>query len=369
MTVLILTGRRMLTAVWRSAAAATVSIGLTAVGVALLSGCGRTAERPQDDGAFTVEVMNGYTPVKTQGHSTLCWAYAMLAAIETEHIMRGDSVHLSVKYAARALLDDNFVRAYLSAGRTKMRTRGTAQTLLNIMERHGMVAYDAYRDDGDVDISVLNNKVRRIARTAVNTKAGLRRFRKTADEVMDETLGPAPKRVFMLGAEYTPGEFARSVCAPDEYMALTSFTHHPFYNSFALEVPDNWEMSRMFNVPVDTLMARMERAVRRGHGVCWEGDTSERGFSFARGTADIPPGTALTQEARQKAFERFETTDDHCMAIVGLAHDASGRLFYVMKNSWGTDNPYGGLMYLSADYVRMKTVAVFMTRRAFHGDE
>lgn len=348
-----------MTAIWRSAAAVTICACVT-------DGCRPAAEKPRGGKAFTVEVMNGYTPVKTQGHSTLCWAYAMLAAIETEHIMRGDSVHLSVKYAARGLLDDNFRRAYLSTGRTRMYTRGTALTLMSIMERHGMVAYDAYRNESGFDLSVLNNKMKRIAHTAVRTRAGLRHYRKMAEEVMDETLGPAPQRVFMLGAEYTPGEFARSVCAPDEYMALTSFTHHPFYTDFALEVPDNWEQNQFYNVPVDTLMTRMERAVRQGRGVCWEGDTSEAGFSFADGTADVRPGTDISQEARQAAFERFETTDDHCMAVVGLARDSGRRLFYIMKNSWGTDNPYGGLMYVSADYVRMKTVAVIMPRSAFY---
>lgn len=351
------------------------------LGLAALQGCrkstaGQEGGRTYGTERFTVEVLNGYTPVKNQGRNFLCWAYAMLATIETEHIMRGDSVNLSVKYVARNLLLDNGRRYYLSGGGSPFSMRGMGLTLLNYAGRDGLVAYDAYRDDEDADLEVLCNKVKRIAVKAVNTRAGLGRFGREAAALADETLGTAPRNVYMLGARYTPQEFARSVCAPGEYVALTSFTHHPFYTRFVLEVPDNWEHNEFYNIPLDTLMSVVERAVRRGHGVCWEGDTSESGFSFARGTArltdgitasgDTPePATDLSAAARQRAFERFETTDDHCMTIVGLARDGAGSLYFIMKNSWGTANPYGGLMYVSADYVRMKTVAVYLPREEY----
>ena len=327
---------------------------------------------------FDIEIMNSYTPVKDQGLSPVCWAYAMLSAIETEHIMRGDSVHLSVKYAVRSMLEDNYRRCYLSHGAYDVTMRGTAGTLLGLLERHGVVPYDAYHDYGNGtdmtrhaeayaedsmtdNVDVTARKVERLAHKAIRTRAGLNRFDSRLKDIIDEALGPAPKRVFMLGAEYTPEEFARSVCAPGEYVALTSFTHHPFYTDFALEVPDNYEQRLFHNVPLDTLMAAIERAVRNGHGVCWEGDVSEEGFSFAEGTATLPSSAGTSQESRQRAFERFETTDDHCMAIVGIARDSRNRMFYIMKNSWGTDNPFGGMMYVSEDYVRMKTVAVYLS--------
>lgn len=344
------------------------TLARTAMGIAvalcavLAAGCRKGTSSGGETAAerFTVEVLNGYTPVKNQGHSSVCWAYAMLAAIETEHIMRGDSVHLSVKYAVRSLIEDNARRAYLTRGRTSLATRGTGATLLNVMSRHGIVPYDAYSDSEETDMDVLSNKIKRTAMTAVNTRAGLRHLSRRTADVLDETLGPAPRRVFMLGAEYTPGEFARSVCAPGEYIGLTSFTHHPFYTRFALEVPDNRERDEYLNLPIDTLVHRMTQAVRQGRGVCWEGDTSEPGFSFALGTARLAPTATVSQEARQRAFESYDTTDDHCMAVVGLARDSRGDRYFIMKNSWGTDNLYGGLMYVSFDYVRMKTIAVFM---------
>ena len=127
-----------------------------------------------------------------------------------------------------------------------------------------------------------------------------------------------------------------------------------------LELADNHGRERFRNVPIDTLMACMERAVRAGRGVCWEGDVSEPGFSFGRGVALLPAGTPTGQADRQRAFERFLTTDDHCMAIIGLARDASGGRWFICKNSWGTGNPYGGLMYMSEPYFRLNTVAVVM---------
>jgi bleomycin hydrolase len=312
---------------------------------------------------FATEVLNGYTPVKQQGRSSTCWAYAMLAAIETEHIMRGDSVNLSVAYAVRHLLKDNYERYYLSGGRMPFSTRGMGQTLLNLIERHGLVAYDAYRGNEEANIGVLANKVEMLAQRAVARRAGIERYQPQVDAVLDAALGPLPRIVSMYGMMYTPGEFARSVCAPGEYIALTSFAHLPYGEECVLEVPDNWERNRLLNVPADTLMARIEQAVRSGHGVCWEGDISEPGFSFAAGTAVLED----RPYDRQRDFERFLTTDDHAMAIVGIARDRGGQRYYIMKNSWGTANPYGGLMYLSFDYVRIKTVAVYMTREAYAG--
>ena len=330
---------------------------------AALAAAGCTASRPGPQaGPFTTEVINAYTPVKDQGRSDACWAYAMLAAIETEHIMRGDSVHLSPAYALRSALAEGFSRCYLSRGAVEVATRGTMLTLIATIAGGGIVPYDAYHRAGGDAAAVAARKAGRLAAAEASRRSGLRRGKLKLRRLLDETFGPEPRAVYMLGARYTPQEFARSVCAPGEWVALTSFTHHPFYTDIDLELADNHGRERFRNVPIDTLMACMERAVRAGRGVCWEGDVSEPGFSFGRGVALLPAGTPTGQADRQVAFERFATTDDHCMAVVGLARDARGRLFYIMKNSWGTANPYGGLMYVAEDYVRLKTIAVAMPR-------
>lgn len=334
-----------------------LSLGIAA----LLAACRREAQPAATADHFETEVINPSTPVKDQGRSQTCWIYAMLAAIETEHIGRGDSVNLSPYYTMRKMLEDEATEAYLSHGKAKISTRGTAMRALRLLQAHGMVPYDAYWHGKDVNTTVLGRKIAVGVGTAVATKAGLDACGKRIGQMLDSDFGPEPQRVFMLHAEYSPLEFARSVCAPGEYVALTSFTHHPFGSRFAIEVADNGDRDECLNVPIDTLMQRMEQAVRQHRGVCWEGDTSEPGMSFANGTARLPQGSDLSQEARQRAFERYETTDDHCMAIVGIAHDRQGRKYFIMKNSYGTANPYGGFIYMSFDYARMKTVAVLIS--------
>ena len=228
---------------------------------------------------FTNEVLNRMTPVKNQGESETCWIYAMLAAIETEHLSWGDSVNLSPYYI------EKMMEREADAPQNK---RGMGKTLINLIQKYGIVGYDAMRK---TDI-------------------------------------PAPRWVFMLGATYTPQEFARSVCAPGEYIALTSNDEAPYNQEVDLDLPDNWMHDRFYNIPIDSLLAKTERAVRQHHGVCWE-------------------------------------SKQHAMAIVGIAHDDQGEPFFIMKNSWGKDRPHQGLDYLSFDDFRKETLAVEMTKKAY----
>lgn len=302
---------------------------------------------------FTNETLLGYTPVKHQGNSPLCWAYAMLATIETEHIQMGDSVNLSVDYVARHLLAEQARQHFLSGGYDRITLRGTAPLLLRLISEYGVMPYDSYNAPS------LNYKaLARRLQTMSETSHDLSQLSTRAQRLFDERIGYMPKNVYMLGAEYTPQQFAHSVYMLGEYTALTSFTHHPFYQAFAIEVPDNYSDELFYNVPIDVMMRRIEMSLRAGHPVCWEGDVSEPGFSFERGIAELPDDIPCTQQQRQKAFETRRTTDDHCMCLIGIAHDNKGRRYYIAKNSYGTNNPYGGLMYLSENYVRMKTVAV-----------
>ena len=229
-----------------------------------------------------VEVLNAMTPVKDQGQRQSCWIYAMLAAIETEHIGRGDSVNLSAAWLESHLEEEP---------QAPEKGRGMGATALALLQRHGVVGYDAMR---------------------------------TVDT-------PRPKKVFLLGAEYTPQEFARSVCAPGEYLCLTSNVDSAYGREILIDEPDNWLHQRFLNVPIDTLLRRTVHAVRRGHGVSWE----------SRG---------------------------HAMAIVGLARDTvTQRRYFIMKNSWGQEHGDHGLDYLSFNYFHRHTLAVCMTRDAFEG--
>ena len=300
---------------------------------------------------FTVELRLPTTPVKDQGSSSLCWVYAMLATLETEHIMRGDSVNLSPDYVARMYLSEQANRRRLLPNKVVQKeagitTRGMCTMALDLIQTYGLQHYDAYRHKPDMDYNVLCRKLDK---------------GNDAEKLLDKYIGPLPKQVFMLGALYTPLEFAHSVCTDDEYIAITSFTHHPYGQRFPLEVPDNYFHNTFLNVPLDTMMNRIVQSLRSGHPVCWEGDTSEPGFLFGEGYAVLKnEKKKVTAERRQASFEAHRTTDDHVMEIVGLAHDQHGRRFFLCKNSWGTDNRYGGFMFLSENYVRMKTIAVVL---------
>ena len=272
------------------------TINYTLLLLGLLVACG---EQPEP---FTHDVVLSYTPVKQQGESQLCWVYAMLAAIETEHIGRGDSVCLSPAFVARSLHADSIAAK---------QQRGMAATLISLIGRYGVVPFDA----------------------------------------MPSLDWPLPHKAFMFGVEYTPQEFGRSVCAPGEYVALTSRDDHPYYKEVELPLADNWTHERFLNLPADSLLRLTGRAVRARHGVCWEGDTGDPGFDWQHGVARL---TLLSKASK--------VSDDHCMAIVGLAHDAQGEPFFIMKNSWGTNNAYGGLLYMSFDYFVRNTVSVVLPR-------
>ena len=321
----------------------------------LLAGCGRRHEKayvPAEK--FTVDLRLPVTPVKDQGTSPLCWVYAMLATIETEHIMQGDSVNLSPDYVARMYLSEQAERRRLLPGRMvrnepPVSLRGMSTMLIDLIQTYGLQHYDAYHREPDMDYNVLCREI---------SRGG------DADRLLDENIGTLPRQVFWLGAGYTPMEFAHSVCTDDEYTALTSFTHHPYGQWFPLEVPDNRFHDTFLNVPLDTMMHRIVRSLREGHPVCWEGDASEPGFLSGQGFAVLQDeGRKVTAMCRQKAFEAHQTTDDHCMEIIGLAHDQHGRRFFLCKNSWGTGNRYRGFMFLSEPYVQMKTIAVVVKNR------
>jgi bleomycin hydrolase len=215
--------------------------------------------------------------------------------------------------------------------------------------------YDTWHDRADYKL--LCRKLQLMAKAAAVHKTGLKKLLDDAEPLMNQQMGPKKGSVYMLGAEYTPLEFAHSLFRHGEYEALTSFTHHPYGERITLEVPDNRYGNTMLNVPLDTLEVRIVNALRHGHPVCWEGDISNPGFSYNRGTASTDG--KVDAEARQKAFENRQTTDDHCMAIVGLARDKQGKLYFICKNSWGTSNPYNGFIYMNEAYLRINTLAVW----------
>ena len=213
------------------------------------------------------------TPVKDQGNSELCWAYGMLATIESEHIMKGDSVNLSIAYIARMMLEEQALEYYFAQGKKNISLRGIAPMLIHYIDKYGAQPYDSYEDPKHVNYKVLCRKVQKLCDGAILKKAGISQLKEELNDLFDAEIGYMPaKAVHMLGAEYTPQEFAHSVCYPEEYVSLTSFSHHPYREYFALEIPNNRMHDAYLNLPLDELMLHIRKAVEKGHPVCWEGD-------------------------------------------------------------------------------------------------
>jgi len=333
----------------------------------LLMSCGDKVEQKH---SFTTVRINKHTPIKDQGRSQLCWIYAMLSTIETDRLSLGDSVHLSPFFLIRNYLSEQTEKYYNHHGRTSLISRATALTAIRLLQQYGAMPYDSYHRGKNVNFTVLTERISKLSQQAVNASWDFDRFKSMIDDNLDKSLGHAVPRVFMLGAEYTHQEFARSVCAPDEYIGYTSFTHHPFYSSFVLEIPDNRDESQYYNIPLKELVDNVCKAVGQGYAVCWEGDVSEPGFSFKHGMAVLGRHRkGDMQELRQSEFEDNSTTDDHCMSIIGTARDENGASYFILKNSWGTDNPYGGLMYMSFDYFKLKTIAVVMSKASLQSTD
>ena len=337
---------------------------LVAVFVACERDGGRVVRSNGDgSGRFIDEIRLKTTPVKDQGRSRLCWIYSMLATVETDRLMLGDSVNLSPTFLERCMLIDQSMNYYLTRGSEDIDMGGMGGMALNLIERFGAMPFDSYWLHKDVNHNVLARKAMKIGQTYIYRQGGIHGYIERVNGIFDEELGYLPSNIYMFRMEYSPKQFGGSVYKSGSYEALTSFTHHPFGERFALEVPDNTMKIQLLNVPIDTLMNEIEGALYSGHAVCWEGDISEEGFSFADGIADIPPMVSTSQSARQIEFENFETTDDHCMELVGIAHDLKGRRYFIAKNSWGTNNPYHGFMYISFNYVRLKTIAAFFLKK------
>ncbi len=338
---------------------------IVAVTAVLFSACREKQGAPETPARrFHTDVMLPVTPVKNQEGSDACWIYAMLATIETEHIRYGDSVNLSPTFLCRYALTEQAHRRYATGGRHKISLRGMAPMALDLLQSHGAMPFNSYHRAENVDYKSLAAQLTRMADSSRAHLKGVAHLDQQASKLLDDVMGFTPSWVFMLGCQYTPMEFARSICKKDEYVALTSFTHHPFGEACTLEVPDNQHHSLFLNVPMDSLMACINRALTHGHPVCWEGDVTEPGFSANKGTGELGSGSWVTQESRQRDFDHQKTTDDHCMEMVGIAHDDNQRRYYICKNSWGKGNPYGGFIYLSEEYVKAKTICIVLHKDA-----
>ena len=338
---------------------------------------------------FTVDVEIKRTPVKDQYRSSTCWDFATLSFIESELIRLGrGEFDLSEMFVVRNAYPLKARRYIRNHGAANFDQGGQSHDVLDVIRRCGIVPEAAYpgliigekrHTHGEL-IAVLKGMldgVLKMEKGKITT-----RWPDAVEAVLDVYLGRVPGRFSHGGKTYTARSFADEALKlnPDDYVELTSYACYPFYRKCRLEVPDNWSQNNEYmNVPIDDIENVIDHALKTGYSVVWDGDVSEREFSAGKtGYAVVPirdweeksreerdekiVGPELereiSQELRDQTFDDFSTVDDHLMHIVGLAHDQKGTKFYLTKNSYGADQPYGGYLYMSRAYVRLKTVAV-----------
>lgn len=333
------------------------------------------------------------TSVKNQGHSGTCWSYSGNSFLESEMLHQGkDPIELSEIYTAR--------RVYLEKAKMYVRMHGNLgygdggelHDVLNMYRDYGAVPESVY--DGLNYGTTVNNfgemqaALKGFLDGIIKNKNGklTHNWQQAFDAILDSYLGEIPEHFDYKGTTYTPESFANEVVGlkADDYIEMTSLPNQTFYEDVLLPIPDNWSFDYAYNIKMEDLIKSIDNALENGYSVGWATDVSEKYFSWKNGIAYVPEidYNAMTKaerknmfsqphkemkinpEMRQEAFDDYRTTDDHGMHIIGLAKDKNGKEYYIVKNSWGTNNDYNGYLFVTKNYVRYKTIALLMNKKA-----
>lgn len=374
---------------------------------ALSSVSAKDKKKTEDEGyVFTTVKELKITPVKNQNRTGTCWCFSTLGFLESELLRMGKGEYdlsemfiVSKNYKDKA---EKFVRLH---GELNYAQGGSFEDVLQAWKDYGIVPESVmtglqYGEDMHVHNELESASRAYLDQIIKNPNRKLSTaWKKGFDGIIDAYLGTAPEKFTYNGKEYTPKSFAAELgINPDDYVSLTSYTHHPFYSEFAIEVQDNWRWATSYNLPIDELMQVFDNAINTGYTIAWGSDVSEKGFtrngigvipdieSMERSGSDQDRWLGLstsekdaeikkmmekpckeleiTQEMRQEAYDNYETTDDHGMQIYGIAKDQTGKKFYMIKNSWGTDNKYKGTWYISENFVKYKTMNIVVHKDA-----
>jgi len=374
-----------------------------------ISASAQTEER-KDTFIFTTVKENKITPVKDQASSGTCWSFSALGFLESEMLRAGkQEVDLSEMFVVyHSYLDkaEKYVRMH---GTINFSAGGSFYDVLYCWKNYGIVPdaamaglnYGSERHShGEMD-AILKSYVDAVQKTGEN-KAISPVWQQGFKATLETYLGTPPAEFSVDGKKYTPVSYAASLgLNMDDYVSLTSYTHHPFYEKFVLEIPDNWRWAESYNLPIDEMMRIFDYAIDNGYTIAWGADVSEKGFT-RNGLGVLPetkvanlPGTdqarwtglsqreieaqiykvdhpqpevTVTQEERQKQFDNYQTTDDHGMQIYGIARDQNGTKYYLVKNSWGITGLYKGIWYISETFVKLKTMNIVINKNAIPAD-
>ncbi len=359
---------------------------------------------------FTVVKENPITSIKNQNRAGTCWCYSSLAFIESELLRMGKGEYdFSEMFLVHNTYLDRADKAVRTHGDVSFAQGGSFYDVIYGMQAFGLVPEAEMRPGVMYGMELSNhNELSAVsdAVVAAIAKGKLRSlqvspdgemlWKKAIEAIHDIYLGVRPESFTYEGVEYTPKSFYESLgLNADDYVSLTSYTHHPFYTSFALEIPDNWRWAQSYNLPIDELMEVFDYAIMNGYTIAWGSDVSEDGFT-REGTAilpDVEKASAeldgsdmakwlkmteaerkskpmavaqkwVSQEERQLGYDNRETTDDHGMQIYGIARDQKGTEYYMVKNSWGEAGTYKGIWYASKAFVRYKTMNIIVHKDA-----
>lgn len=336
---------------------------------------------------FTIDTEISCSPVRSQDRTGTCWCFAGTSFLESELMRRSEGTHdLSEMFVVKNIYRDKALNYVLRQGKANFSQGALAHDYLNAIEKYGIVPEEVFsgktvgekaHNHGEMEVLLKG-----MLDGVVKQKRLSPRWNDAFGRVLDVYLGESPEVFQYRSASWTPQDFSDSIeFDADDYVAFTSYSHHPFYEPFVLEIPDNFSNGSFMNVPVDDIVEIIDSAIDSGFGVMWDGDVSENGFSANRGIAVLPADEKakdsddqplfhsepveqleVTQELRQERFMSYSTTDDHLMHLVGRATDQKGNKYYLIKNSWGKIGPHKGYLYMSEAYVRLHTLAVTVNR-------
>ena len=351
------------------------------------------SDKSKESFKFTDVINLANTSVKNQGSSGTCWSYSGNSFLESEMIRIGKQpVEISQIFTARNAYVEkgkNYVRMH---GAVTLGDGGSLHDVTNMLKKYGAVPQEVYTG---LNYGTAKNKFAEMAAltegllvAAVKNPNGelTPNWIKAYEAVIDSYLGQVPQNFNYKGKNYTPQTFAKEVVGlnPDEYIEFSSYSNAPYYTKTMLMVPDNWSFDMIYNVRLNDMTDIIDNALKNGYTVAWATDVSEKSFSWKNGVAYVPtkkvdemtaeekenmfngpkPEMDITEEVRQKAFDNYQTTDDHGMHIVGVSKDQDGKEYYIVKNSWGASNDYKGYLYVTKNFIKYKSTALMVNKGA-----
>lgn len=346
---------------------------------------------------FTTIIDLANTSIKNQGSSGTCWSYSTNSFLESEMIREGKTpVTLSQIYTARCAYIEKGINYVRMHGAVALGDGGEPHDVINMFRKYGAMPQMFYTGlsfgSTTNKFGELDDIMEAMLKVIVKNPNGelSQNWIQAYTAAIDAYLGQVPATFTYEGKTYTPQTFAKEVVGinPDDYVEFGSETDHPYYSKFTLLVPDNWEFDQVYNLPLNDVTDIIDNALKKGYTVEWSTDVSEKYFSWKNGVAYVPesnysdmtqderdhmfdgpkPELNITPEVRQKAFDNYNTSDDHGMHIVGLAKDQNGKEYYIVKNSWGPSNDYKGYLYVTKAYVRYKTTNFMVNKNAISKD-